>query len=367
MIRVLIADDHQVVRSGLEQLLATADDIELAGMAAEGAAAIELAADLAPDIILMDLSMPGTDGIAATRAITTASPTIQVVVLTSFSDKQRILDALDAGAAGYALKHAEPDELLDAIQLPLILCEGQIPNHVSPEFANWQRRLGEKLRGLTGVINRTQRGSPRLPRSVWVLAGSIGGPDAVKQFLDAVPADLGIAFIYANHIERDFQGLLTQVMGRNSRYEAYAPRHGDLLRENSVAVISPENVTGVTRDGSFNVRNTPWVGQYKPNLDQIVASTAVHFGRNGGVIVFSGMCDDAAAASRLMRRCGGQVWTQSHESCVNWAMPEATERAVGKPDFSGNPAALAARLTSWAAGHNKIPPEPIYKTTTQHG
>jgi DNA-binding NarL/FixJ family response regulator len=113
VIRVLIADDHQVVRSGLEQLLATADDIELAGMAADGAEAIELAADLAPDIILMDLSMPGTDGIAATRAITTASPTIQVVVLTSFSDKQRILDALDAGAAGYVLKHAEPDELLD--------------------------------------------------------------------------------------------------------------------------------------------------------------------------------------------------------------------------------------------------------------
>jgi chemosensory pili system protein ChpB (putative protein-glutamate methylesterase) len=249
------------------------------------------------------------------------------------------------------------DELLDAIQLPLILCEGQIPNHVSPEFANWQRRLGEKLRGLAGTINRTQRGSPRLPRSVWVLAGSIGGPDAVKQFLDAVPADLGIAFIYANHIERDFQGLLTQVMGRHSQYEAYAPRHGDLLRENGVAVISPDHVTGVTRDGSFNVRNAPWIGQYKPNLDQVVASTAVHFGSNCGVIVFSGMCDDAAAASRLMRRCGGQVWTQDRESCVNWAMPEATELAIGKPDFSGNPAALAARIATWAASrHTKAPP-----------
>lgn len=116
MIRVLIADDHQVVRSGLEQLLATAPDIELAGMAEDGAEAIALAASLAPDIVLMDLSMPGTDGIAATRAITAASPTTQVVVLTSFSDKARILDALDAGAAGYVLKHAGPDELLDAIR-----------------------------------------------------------------------------------------------------------------------------------------------------------------------------------------------------------------------------------------------------------
>ena len=116
MIRVLIADDHQVVRSGLEQLLATADDIELAGMAADGAEAVAQAAALAPDIVLMDLSMPGIDGIEATRAITAAGTATQVVVLTSFSDKQRILDALDAGAAGYVLKHAEPDELLDAIR-----------------------------------------------------------------------------------------------------------------------------------------------------------------------------------------------------------------------------------------------------------
>lgn len=244
--------------------------------------------------------------------------------------------------------HPEPlDVLLDSIHVPMILCEGKIPNHVSPEFTNWQCRLSEKLNGLAGLINRTQQNAPRLPRRVWVLAGSIGGPDAVKQFLDAVPPDLGVAFIYANHIERDFQGLLTQVMGRNSHYEAYSVRHGDLLRENAVAIISPEHTTNVMRNGSFNVRNHGWLGQYQPNLDQVVASTAMHFGRTGGVIVFSGMCDDAAAASRLMKRCGGQVWTQSRDSCVNWAMPEATERAIGKPDFSGTPAQLAAKLATW--------------------
>jgi DNA-binding NarL/FixJ family response regulator len=116
VIRVLIADDHQVVRSGLEQLLGTAHDIELVAMAADGDEAVALVAELAPDIVLMDLSMPGTDGVAATRAITASATSTQVVVLTSFSDKQRILDALDAGAAGYVLKHAEPDELLDAIR-----------------------------------------------------------------------------------------------------------------------------------------------------------------------------------------------------------------------------------------------------------
>ena len=116
MIRVLIADDHQVVRSGLEQLLATAPDIELVGMATDGGEAIARCEELEPDIVLMDLSMPEVDGIEATRRITAGGSTAQIVVLTSFSDRQRILDALDAGAAGYVLKHAEPDELLDAIR-----------------------------------------------------------------------------------------------------------------------------------------------------------------------------------------------------------------------------------------------------------
>jgi len=116
MIRVLIADDHSVVRSGLEQLIATSVDIEVVGQAADGAEAVTQAGTLVPDVVLMDLSMPEVDGVSATKQITAAQPGIQVVVLTSFSDAQRITDALDAGAAGYVLKHAGPDELLDAIR-----------------------------------------------------------------------------------------------------------------------------------------------------------------------------------------------------------------------------------------------------------
>lgn len=116
MIRVLIADDHSVVRAGLEQLLATAGDIELVGMAADGDEAVALAEAHRPDIVLMDLAMPGVDGVEATRLIVATGGPSQVVVLTSFSDQKRIIDALDAGAAGYVLKHADPDELLDAVR-----------------------------------------------------------------------------------------------------------------------------------------------------------------------------------------------------------------------------------------------------------
>jgi DNA-binding NarL/FixJ family response regulator len=116
MITVVVADDHAVVRSGLDQLLATAPDMTLVGSAADGGAAVELVTDLHPDVVLMDLSMPGTDGIEATRQIVAAAPQSRVVVLTSLADDRHISAALRAGAIGYVLKHADADELLDAIR-----------------------------------------------------------------------------------------------------------------------------------------------------------------------------------------------------------------------------------------------------------
>jgi DNA-binding NarL/FixJ family response regulator len=116
MIRVLIVDDHAIVRNGLAQLLGTTDDLELVGAARDGEQAVTMAAELQPDVILMDLSMPGTDGIAATGQIVAANPSAHVLVLTSFSDKTRILDALQAGAEGYLLKHSEPEVILTGIR-----------------------------------------------------------------------------------------------------------------------------------------------------------------------------------------------------------------------------------------------------------
>ncbi|HEY9457246.1 MAG TPA: response regulator transcription factor, partial [Gaiella sp.] len=116
MIRLLVADDHAVVRAGLRQLAATLDGVELVAEAANGEEAVALCARHRPDVVLMDLEMPVVDGIDATRRITRADPGIAVVVLTSFSDRERILGALDAGAIGYVLKDAEPDALERAVR-----------------------------------------------------------------------------------------------------------------------------------------------------------------------------------------------------------------------------------------------------------
>lgn len=116
MIRILLADDHQLVRAGLTQLLEGSDEFVVVGTAANGNEACALAVELQPDIVLMDLSMPECDGIAATRKLKERAPEVKVLVLTSFSDQRRIFEAIDAGAVGYLLKDTEPDELLKAIR-----------------------------------------------------------------------------------------------------------------------------------------------------------------------------------------------------------------------------------------------------------
>jgi NarL family two-component system response regulator LiaR len=115
-IRVLVVDDHAVVREGLRTFLELQEGIEVAGEAADGEEAIEAAERLRPDVVLMDLVMPALDGLAAMRVLRERVPGARVIVLTSFADDDKLLPALRAGAAGYLLKNAEPQELARAVR-----------------------------------------------------------------------------------------------------------------------------------------------------------------------------------------------------------------------------------------------------------
>jgi DNA-binding NarL/FixJ family response regulator len=149
MIGVLVVDDHPMLRAGLAQLLQQADDITLIGLAADGAKGVELALDAHPDVVLMDLEMPGLDGIEATRRIRASCEHTQVVILTSFSDRARILDALDAGAAGYLLKDAEPDQLLRGIRAAAV---GEAP--LAPRAASELLAERHETRPASGLTPR---------------------------------------------------------------------------------------------------------------------------------------------------------------------------------------------------------------------
>ena len=125
-IRVVLVDDHAVIRAGLTQLLAGTDDIEVVGEADSGTTALDVVRRLRPDVVLMDLQMPGGDGVAATRRIVQEGLGADVLVLTSFSDSERIVAAVDAGAVGYLLKDADPDDVLQGIRA---VSRGESPIH----------------------------------------------------------------------------------------------------------------------------------------------------------------------------------------------------------------------------------------------
>ncbi len=125
-VRVVLVDDHAIVRGGLVQLLDAAEGLEVVGEAADGAEAVDVVRATRPDVVLMDLQMPGVDGVTATRRILADHPDTQVLVLTSFSDAERIVAALDAGAVGYLLKDADPDDVIAGVRA---VSRGESPLH----------------------------------------------------------------------------------------------------------------------------------------------------------------------------------------------------------------------------------------------
>ncbi|HEX4755864.1 MAG TPA: response regulator transcription factor [Candidatus Dormibacteraeota bacterium] len=116
VIRVLIVDDHPLMRKGLTDILAGVEGIEVVGAAEDGAAALALAHAVKPDIILMDISMPGMDGIEATRRLGEMDSNARVVMLTSYSEREKITQALEAGAVSYLTKDSPPDGVIRAIR-----------------------------------------------------------------------------------------------------------------------------------------------------------------------------------------------------------------------------------------------------------
>lgn len=157
-VRVLVVDDHVVVRRGIRALLSTDSGLRVVGEAANGAQAIRAAADLSPDVILMDLVMPEVDGIEAVKQIKAHEPSARILVLTSFSTDDKVLPALKAGALGYLLKDSGPDELIQAIYQ---VYRGESSLH--PQIA---RKL---LREIVAGESRPETADPLTPREVEVL------------------------------------------------------------------------------------------------------------------------------------------------------------------------------------------------------
>jgi chemosensory pili system protein ChpB (putative protein-glutamate methylesterase) len=237
---------------------------------------------------------------------------------------------------------------LENINVPIIFGDDVVPPPSSEGFVNWSRRLKQKIERLAGTIKLQQTSTP-CAQYLWVLGASTGGPEAVKEFLSLLPASLGVAFIYVQHIDTEFDGVLAQIMSRDSHYPAYLVEHGDIIRENAVAVVRSDRHVEVLDNGTFTVSDKSWRGPYSPSIDQVAANVARVFKEKSGIIIFSGMGGDGASSCRLIKQQGGTIWVQSPETCACSSMPDEA-LATNVVSVIGSPKQLAQQFKGYFCG-----------------
>lgn len=238
--------------------------------------------------------------------------------------------------------------LLEHSEQPLMLNEAMPPVAEVEAHGIWRRRLLKKLEEVAICSNNVESAiKPAVAQAfnseIWVLAASIGGPDAVKRFLGKLPEDLPLAMVYVQHIEPNFDGVLTEAVGRRLAYPMQLA-HGETgLTEGEILVVPVRYQLRFLPFGRVIQTRRPWEGIYQPSIDQVVAQLARIYREKLGVIIFSGMCSDGEVGCRVAKACGGEVWAQTPETCVSAAMPKAAI-ATGNVTRLGSPEDLAEAL-----------------------
>jgi len=289
------------------------------------------------------------------------------------------LDGTEADLWLVDLAQTEDSPLVDALlerdRTLVLFGEGHAPERHSEHYPRWERRLFGKLKRLVGdsthavgprlevlrgeaprpvpvalpralAGNESQAGTPAV--QVWLLAASLGGPEAVKAFLDALPGELPLGFIYAQHIEASFEPALSQAVGRHSQWQVRQAREGEPVRCGEVIIAPIGEELRFAPDGSLHLSGRCWPEPYSPSIDQMMLNLAQQFGQRCGVIAFSGMGRDGSAAAAYVLRQGGRVWTQRADSCACSSMPDSL-REGGYSSFSGDPRELAQALVTHLA------------------
>jgi chemosensory pili system protein ChpB (putative protein-glutamate methylesterase) len=275
------------------------------------------------------------------------------------------------------------DQFLEQLDLP-VLFNDSASTHIiaAAHHGDWGRRLAQKLVAL--VVHHRQAKAikdeaaatvpaeqpepvqitaapeplrpvdkPAVPKMlvskagflrVWVLGASIGGPQAVKSFLNAIPVELPIAFVLAQHIGTGFATLLAQQLDSTAAFQVIPAQSGHSLRHHQVVLAPVEDDLLINAEGQLELK--PFTQDdrlYRPSIDAIMIHVAQRFGRHAGAVIFSGMGNDGLRGAQSIVEHGGVVWAQDAESCLISSMPDHARKA-GLVSVSGTPEMLAKRL-----------------------
>ena len=264
--------------------------------------------------------------------------------------------APDAWVVTVAEEDVEDDlnDLLGQLDAPVLFGETLPDEEQGADFNKWSERLLEKLQyiAIAGAVQREAGDTPgddgadnhaaAPAENVWVLAASLGGPEALKLFCDELPADLPVALVYAQHIDTKFEGILARSISKGG-FKTRVVEAGHTLRHGLVSVVPVANEVKFSPGGEVVIGRKSWAGPYSPSIDQVIADIGRLYKGKSGVIVFSGMGADGQMGTRVMHNCGGKVWVQRPDTCINSSMPDSVI-ATGLHSFIGDPKELAHAL-----------------------
>jgi chemosensory pili system protein ChpB (putative protein-glutamate methylesterase) len=264
------------------------------------------------------------------------------------------------------------EALVERITLPVLFNDGTTGRI---DEGKWANTLAAKVRGLAagrsevdGIVPAAKvapivepraavsRAHQRSPRRLWVLGASVGGPQALKEFLRELPPDIPFGFIVVQHIGERFIAPLAAQLGRVTALRVQPARPGMSfgIGQVLIAPVGAALVIDENRELGYG-KDLPATG-YRPSIDEVMVEAAGRFGRRCGAIVFSGMGDDGVLGCKAVAEHGGLVWAQDAGSCLVSSMPDRA-RAAGAVSFSGRPSALACRLAQLSIDGEERPKE----------
>lgn len=267
------------------------------------------------------------------------------------------------------------DEVLENIDIPIIFNDVAAMSDLNTEALNkWHWRLTKKIIKVAGYPEQFVATNPalegaacrapeiydsqemslsnihlshlKLAQNVWVLGASLGGPEAVKRFLNTLDPDIDASFILAQHLGSNFVKLLAEQLTRTTPFKAMKPRVGHVLRHGEILVTPVSERLVINPIGAVELRSLDKKTPYSPSIDLVIEDAALRFGSKSGVIMFSGMGNDGVAGLEFMKEKNAPIWAQDADSCVISSMPDEA-RNTGLVDFSGSPEELAQNLNEY--------------------